>query len=315
MNIRFISLRCWSVLIVSLLATTVFAQPVKNGFDLVNSSVPAVQILSGGPPRDGIPAIDNPFFDAADDANWLDEEDWVIGVAIDDEARVYPLRILNWHEIVNDRIADMDVLVTFCPLCGTGIVFEPPDGARTDFGVSGLLYNSDVLLYDRETESLWSQILATAVSGERVGAKLKVVPSLQTKWGNWRKEHPQSMVLNRMTGHRRNYDVNPYSSYLTSRQLIFPVANQIDDRLHPKERVIGINLEQAAKAYPFSVMQQQGESRFEDTVADTKVVVHYDADGPAAWIEDVNGARLASTDGFWFAWYAFYPESEVYAIE
>jgi len=141
-----------------------------NGFDLSGALIPVRDIESGGPPRDGIPSIDDPRFVGASKASFLAPEDRVLGVAIEGEAKAYPVAILNWHEIVNDRSLDQNFVVTYCPLCGSGMVFVADVGERAlSFGVSGLLYNSDMLLYDRNTESLWSQLLAKAVSGPLKG--------------------------------------------------------------------------------------------------------------------------------------------------
>ena len=310
----------WATGSVSLLLAALFAgaasvaAPVKNGFDLANSSVPADQILQGGPPRDGIPAINDPFFEPAVAVTWLNDADQVIGVALAGEARAYPIRILNWHEIVNDEFGDQAVLVTFCPLCGTGIVFSPDGTGRPDFGVSGLLYNSDVLLYDRKTESLWSQILAEAVAGPQVGMQLTVLPSLQTTWGKWRTAHPGTAVLSRMTGHVRNYDADPYEGYARSPATFFPVANEPDETFHPKERVLGIRIGEHTKAYPYSVLAQQDQSTFKDIVGDQEVIIEWDVEAPVAWATDLQGNQLPTVDGFWFAWYAFFPETEVWVL-
>jgi len=141
-----------------------------NGFKISDPLVPARLIQGGGPPRDGIPSIDAPRFVAADVAKNISATDRVLGLHVNNIAKAYPIRILNHHEIVNDRFATMPVAITFCPLCGTGIAFDAVvDGKARKFGVSGLLYNSDVLMYDRETESLWSQILGKAVNGPSKG--------------------------------------------------------------------------------------------------------------------------------------------------
>ena len=138
----------------------------KNGFDLSNALLSADEIFRGGPPKDGIPSIDEPIFASADDADFIDEDEWVLGIKTAAGARAYPIKILNWHEIVNDEMGGLKFVVTFCPLCGSGVVFRSAiDGNDLQFGVSGLLYNSDVLLYDRATESLWSQLLRKALAG------------------------------------------------------------------------------------------------------------------------------------------------------
>ena len=163
----------------------------KNGFDLSTSLVDTNQIFFGGPPRDGIPALTRPAFVSLDAATFLDDEDRVLGLSADGQSKAYPITILNWHEIVNDQVGSMEVAVTYCPLCGTGAAFlAQVDGETLEFGVSGLLYNSDVLLYDRTTESLWSQIRAQAVTGPLAGKALVQVPLIHTSWAKWKKKHP-----------------------------------------------------------------------------------------------------------------------------
>src|SRR5206468_3246489 len=164
---------------------------VQNGFDLSKATVRQDEILPGGPPRDGIPAIDQPRFVKPGEASFLREDDRIVGVKVDNEKRAYPLRILAWHEIVNDQIGDRAIAVTYCPLTGTGIVFDRRvNGRKLTFGVSGLLYQSNLLMYDRETESLWPQVAMKAVSGSQVGAELRWLPSEHTTWRAWREAHP-----------------------------------------------------------------------------------------------------------------------------
>lgn len=166
-----------------------------NGFQLDGASVPVAEVHRGGPPRDGIPALDHPIFIPASKAKFLRDDDFVLGVAIGDFVRAYPISILNWHEVVNDHFGTEAVAVTFCPLCGTGMAFSARvDGRELSFGVSGLLYNSDVLLYDRQSKSLWSQILAEAVAGPMKGHKLEFLPTAHTSWLQWRTRHPLTEV-------------------------------------------------------------------------------------------------------------------------
>ncbi len=201
-----------------------------NGFDVSNSSVPASAIQRGGPPRDGIPSIDSPNFVLAKDAR-LRDDDRILGVAIEGIARAYPVKVLNWHEVVNDRFGGRGVVVTYCPLCGTGMAFEAQVGAQAaSFGVSGLLYNSDVLLYDRGTLSLWSQILQTAVAGPLKGTRLRTVALTHTSWADWRSRHPGTQVLSTQTGFARDYERDPYAGYDSVPRLMFDVQHR-DDRV------------------------------------------------------------------------------------
>ncbi|MEN8174552.1 MAG: DUF3179 domain-containing protein [Pseudomonadota bacterium] len=281
-----------------------------NGFDVDGSLVPADEILSGGPPRDGIPALFDPEFVAAGEAGFLDDEDRVLGVATGRQARAYPVRILNWHEVVNDILEDEPLLVTYCPLCGTGMVFKRPAGDAQGFGVSGLLYNSDMLLYDRASESLWSQILGQAVSGPRRGEKLEPVAVDHTTWSEWRARHPYTLVLSTDTGYRRDYARSPYGGYASSEKIWFPVANR-DKRYPSKAAVIGLVLDGEARVWPFSELKGS-RLPLREKLAGRDLRVHFDADASRAWITDGEGNALAAITSYWFAWMAFYPESSLY---
>lgn len=282
-----------------------------NGFNLGNASIPVQEILSGGPPRDGIPAIDRPRFVSAGEADTLGPDDRVIGIHRNGEARAYPIAILNWHEIVNDRIGDEPIVVTFCPLCGTGMVFASP--ANLDFGVSGLLYNSDVLLYDRQSESLWSQIEMEAVSGKRLGQKLQLLPASHTSWQDWLNRYPRSKVLAEPRGSTRNYKRNPYAGYARSRDLYFPVSNR-DRRYHPKEQVIGVAVGDEAKAWPFAELAKSA-AEFTDTLAGQPVTVRYNSEARSGGVFAADGEEIPSVIAFWFAWMSFHPQAEVYRAD
>jgi len=283
--------------------------PTRNGFALRNPKVPVEQILSGGPPRDGIPALDHPAAIPAAAAPWHGDET-VIGVQLDGEARAYPIAILNWHELVNDTLGAREILISYCPLCGTGIVFDRRVGGRArSFGVSGLLYQSDLLLYDRETESLWSQIGSEAVTGPESGARLRVLRSQPTSWARWKQAHPGTTVLDLDTGHRRDYERSPYGDYAMSERLYFPVP--LDQRFHPKMPTLGVRTpDGAARAYTAAELVNAGgqvEERFEGL----RIVVHYDAE---AQVFDVEApAELEVIEGYWFAWSAFHPQTTVFA--
>ena len=287
-----------------------------NGFDLSNTILPRAEILHGGPPRDGIPAISNPKMIPANQAEYIDAGHRVVGIKLHGEARAYPIGILNWHEIVNDTIAGQRFAVTFCPLCGTAVAFDATiDGTATDFGVSGLLYNSDVLLYDRTTESLWSQILGQAIAGERVGMKLEVLPISHTTWQDWKQKNPKTLVMSNETGFSRNYSRNPYAGYEQSRHTYFAVNNKAPEDYHPKEVVFGLEVDGVYRAYPFVELEQQGKPRFSDTINGQTYDFNWDQQNRSLTVTNADGVEVAGIQGFWFAWFAFHPHTEVFKAE
>lgn len=283
----------------------------KKGFDLSNSSIPVTEIKDGGPPKDGIPSIDSPQFVKAEKAS-LRNNDRILGIFENGTAKAYPIKILNFHEIVNDEIEGKPIVVTYCPLCGSGIVFDATiDGSTYTFGASGLLYNSDVLLYDRQTESLWSQLEYKAISGPMKGKSLEIINTFNTTWENWKNKHPNTLVLSEDTGFNRNYSVDPYPDYQNSSAIYFPVANE-NNEFHPKEMVIGVEIEGESKAYPFSELEKTGKSIIEDAFNSKDLIIHYDVKSKSAEIFDAQGNPVPGVTNFWFAWYAFHPETEVF---
>ncbi len=288
------------------------AQP-NNGFDLSNSLIDPAQIVAGGPAKDGIPALDNPKFVGAVKSVFLDPDDRILGIEIDGVSKAYPIAILNWHEIVNDEINGQHFAVTYCPLCGTGVAFSARvNGQNLDFGVSGLLYNSDVLLYDRQSDSLWSQIKSQAVTGEMRGQQLRRLPITHTSWGDWSRQHPETLVLSQDTGYSRDYGRNPYQGYEQSRALYFQVSHKAPAYYHPKERVLGLQVGDAFKAYPFSEIDKAGKARIADRFAGERFTIHWDRANQRAEIHDAAGKPVPAIEGFWFAWFTFHPETEVY---
>ncbi|MCI0359330.1 MAG: DUF3179 domain-containing protein [Planctomycetaceae bacterium] len=287
-------------------------QPQDSQFDLSQVTIPKSEIRSGGPPKDGIPALTSPKLLAADAATYLRDDDRVIGVVIGDEARAYPLAIMNHHEVVNDQIGSTLVAVTYCPLCDSAAVLgrQTPLGER-EFGVSGLLYNSNVLMYDRggKPESLWTQVGAAGVSGPAADKPLDALPVELTTWKDWRTRHPQTQVLSDKTGHRRDYRRNPYASYFRSPSLMFP-AKPASDRLPAKAKVLGVWTDSAARAYPASAFHKR-RTRVEDTVAGKRVVIEFNPEADSLRVAEAEeGVRWMYS--FWFAWYAFHPQTEVF---
>jgi hypothetical protein len=300
----------WSML------TVPAAAQVINGFDLHGALVPPDQIQSGGPARDGIPAINAPKFVSAAAAR-LEPQDRVLGIVRGGTAKAYPIKILNWHEIVNDRFGEEPIAITYCPLCGTGIAYLATVGDRaTTFGVSGLLYNSDVLLYDRATQSLWSQLLSQAVAGPLKGQRLTPVALTHTTWADWKARHPESQVLSPDTGFARDYARDPYAGYASNPKIMFPVASR-SDRFPAKELVLGIEMNGRHKAYAFSELEKMlgGEATgtIDDVFAGRKLRVQFNRAHRTATAFDDQGKELPATIAYWFAWVAFFPQTEIYA--
>jgi len=283
-----------------------------NGFVLDNAAVPTDEIFHGGPPRDGIPALTRPEMIPADKAGFLGKKDVVMGIYYRGIARAYPNRIMVWHEIVNDNFNGTPVVVSFCPLCNTGIAFlAETDGKTLEFGVSGLLYNSDMLMYDRQSESLWAQIPGKAISGPYRGRQLTPVPVVHTTWEAWQAEYPQTRVLSPDTGYQRDYLAgNPYGDYDESRTLFFPVASR-DDRYHPKENVLGLHAEGKARVWPFQELEKTS-GEIEDEFDGQPVRIVYDKDNKSARAYNMQGELLPAVTAFWFAWYTFFPYTEIY---
>ena len=215
--------------------------------------IPKNQVRDGGPGKDGIPALTAPPRVGVDDPanHYLEDEDLVLGYYYDGEIVAYPHDILDWHEIVNDRVGGLAIAVTYCPLTGTGIGWgRVIDDEETTFGVSGLLYNSNLIPYDRKSGSNWSQIRLECVNGPLIGVDPLVLPLIEMPWKTWKKLFPSSMVISTSTGHDRDYGSYPYGSYKTSNSLIFP-AIPADDRLHPKERVLAVVRAGSSRVYRF----------------------------------------------------------------
>jgi len=224
------------------------------------------EFLSGGPPRDGIPAIDDPLFVTLDEAGeWLAFNEPVIALELNGDARAYPLQILMWHEIANDIVGDVPVIVTFCPLCNSALVFDRRiDGETYEFGTSGLLRNSDLVMYDRTTESLWQQFTGEGIVGDLTGEQLTFLPSSLVSFANFRDAFPKGIVLSQETGFERAYGVNPYSGYDTYENPLSLDGNiahlkiEQDGRLPAAERVVTVTLDEAAVdiAYPLSILSK-----------------------------------------------------------
>ncbi len=210
-------------------------------------------------PMDGIPAIDEPRFETVAEVNWLADKEPVIAFELDGDARAYPLQIMTWHEIVNDEVGGIPVAVTFCPLCNTAIAFERPEleGEITTFGTSGKLINSNLLMYDRVTESLWPQVTGEALVGELKGTRLKRLPAQIVSWHDFETAFPSGQVLSRDTGYDRRYGENPYPGYDDIDNAPFLFSGEVDGRLAAVERVLGLENDGDVVALPYFQLKSQ----------------------------------------------------------
>ncbi len=242
--------------------------------DFRKHSVPYSEILSGGPPKDGIPAVDDPKFISVEQADeWLEPQEPVILVVVGDEARAYPIQILMWHEIVNDVIGEKPVTVTFCPLCNSGVAFERTfDGQVLDFGTTGRLRYSNLIMYDRQTETWWQQATGEAIAGKYTGRRLTFVPASMIAWEDFKATYPDGTVLSRDTGDGRDYGRNPYVGYdeKSSSPWLYD-GPETPDALPPMARVVTIELNEETVAYPYEVLKDVRVAN--DTVGGEPVVV------------------------------------------
>ena len=226
-------------------------------------------------PRDNIPSIDAPAFVSPDEAaEWLADVEPVVALEIDGDARAYPLQILTWHEIVNDEVGGLPVSVTFCPLCNSAIAFDRRlDGELLEFGVSGNLRNSDLVMYDRQTQSWWQQFTGEGIVGKHAGRQLEHLPSLLISFADFREAHSEGRVLSRETGYVRNYGVNPYIGYDTFSGTPFLFGGNLDDRLPPVERVIAVSAGGVDAAFPLSALQEMSVINY--TLGDRDIAVFF----------------------------------------
>ena len=238
-------------------------------------SVPLREITSGGPGRDGIPPIDNPkFIDVADPPDYMVDDEPVISLELNGEAKAYPLTILIEHEVVNDDLGGVPVSVTYCPLCNTAIVFDRRvNGTVLDFGTSGNLRNSDLVMWDRQTQSWWQQITGEAIVGELTGTRLTFIPAPVISWSQFVSGFPDGMVLSRDTGIGFSYNIPPYRGYDEAGKYPFLFRGPGDERLPPVERVVGITMENQHVAYPFTVLQDHPVVN--DSIGGQELVVFY----------------------------------------
>ena len=245
-------------------------------------------IVSGGPPKDGIPALTNPEFVTSSEASYLRENDLVLGVSINGVAKAYPENMGWWHEIINDQVGDQAISMTFCPLTGTGLNFGAESGdGQFELGVSGLLYNSNLVMYDRrDDETLYPQMYFTAVNGTYKGDVLRLLPVVETTWATWKRLYPETLVISDDTGYGRDYTRYPYGGYRQDHfSLLFPLTpsprqNPALSQLELKDKVLGVRLNDHPKAYPFNNMGDRAV--INDHVGGTDLVVVWYEEGQLA---------------------------------
>lgn len=264
---------------------------------------------------DAIPPIDRPIYGGREAGDWLDPDDVVVGYTSEGAAYAYPVKILNFHEIVSDVIDGVPVLVSYCPLCRSAIVYDRRVGDRTlTFSNTSALHQSDLVMADRQTGSYWWQVRGTAIVGSLTGAELEPLPSEMATWGDWIDRHPDTMVLTRETGHERDYERDSfatYSEFLDSGEFAFPVGEAArDDRLLPSELVVTIRLNDATVAYPVERL----DGPIDDDVGGTPIrVVPHDG-GASVFAVEADGSvgdALPTRTSFWFATVAAFPDVTV----
>ncbi len=324
-----------------------------NNPDLTTWLIPVSQVKDGGPGKDGIPSIDLPNFVPASssDAIFLNDDDLVIGMVNDNDVRAYPHLILDWHEIVNDKLNNDFVTINYCPLTGTAFGWKSiTDGTKSTFGVSGLLYNTNLILYDRNTDSLWSQLELKCVNGKQLGDEPELLRVVETNWGTWKKLYPFTKVLSLQTGFNRNYDFYPYGDYKTNHGFFLFTVKPSNSALPNKERVYAVIDDDVSKVYQFSkfnggkalrenfngkeylvVGNEKLITSFEIGVDNADLVFEYDFNDSVTFFKDNEGNKWnvfgeaiegdrkgekmksnISVVSFWFAIAAFYPNPEIY---
>ncbi len=263
-------------------------------------------VFQGCPQRDCIPSIDRPEFLKTSDVDYLEADDLVLSITHAGITRAYPTRILDRHEIVNDRFAETPVAVTYCPLCGSGLAFvRVLDGVKVELGVSGLLHNNDLIMYDRKTNSLWQQITGTAIAGPKRGSKLESLPVTMSLWEDWQRANPDAEVL-ALPADLKHYRKVAYGNYATSKRLLFPVTAK-DARLHVKKVIYGAEIGTRSIAVEAEWLQAKGS--WEHEVEGQSFRLEIDEAGAA--VGTLDGQPIPIHRMYWFAWYSFHPDTSL----
>ncbi len=297
-----------------LLAAVPMSAATINGFDIDARSVPAEHMVRAAPAKDSIPALMAPKWIDPAAGSFMQDSDEVLSVTIGAETRAYPLRILVWHEVVNDRIGDTPVVVTYSALSGSGLAFAPgtnPDGTPRTFGVSGLLYNSCLVMYDHATESLWSQLRMSSIAGPANEQMLQPLATRRMTWAAWKAAFPTGKVLSTETGRDADYLGEwPYGDYAQDRATIFPFDVNRNE-FGTKERIIGFRGSSSERAWPLEKLKEKGQMY--DAIGSQTVKVLYDEATGDVQVQDMKTREyLPVVSAYWFAWQAFYPDTTVW---
>jgi hypothetical protein len=281
--------------------------------DFTGAKIKPSDLVNGCPEKDCIPAINAPKFVPADHVEWIATSDVIFVLEYKKTKKIYPQKILNWHEIVNDEVEGIPIVVSFCPLCGTAIAFERiVNGKTTKFGVSGKLHNSDLVMYDKLEGNLWQQLTGEAIVGPaaRRNETLTSFPLITTTWGEWRDNLSKSYVLSLTTGHERNYEEYPYDDYETNESIFFPVSH-LDKSISPKTPVIGVAYKGYSKAFKVSDLKKNSE--IIDSVGGIYIKISRNKNGRVTVVNQASLEKINVYRYFWFAWKTFYPESVLWS--
>ncbi|NOR18897.1 MAG: DUF3179 domain-containing protein [Xanthomonadales bacterium] len=270
-----------------------------------DSDVAFDTLMQACPARDCIPSIDQPIYVAVRDVDYLRDDDLVMTLSHNGITRAYPTRILDHHEIVNDEFGTDPVAITYCPLCGSGLAFDRRhNGQVLEFGVSSLLHNSDLVMYDRQTESLWQQITGEAFAGESRGSQLKTLPLSMVTWSDWREQYPNAEVLTVEGVRTDSYQKTAYGDYAESERLYMPVS-ATDARLHPKRMILGIEIGDQAIAIDSEWLAKEGSWSSEYEGKKLLVIMNQTGEVKAS----LGSKAITAHNMYWFAWYTFHPNT------
>lgn len=299
---------------VLLLLISACSNNIKSDYKSVDKStqslVPLDEIISGGPPKDGIPAIDSPeFVTIKNISEKLNDDSRGVLVNVENEYRFYPFVILVWHEIVNDEINGIPLVITYCPLCQSSVVFERTiDGIVYDFGTSGKLYESNLVMYDRQTNSYWSQVLGKAITGEMIGTELTKYSASITTLGDV-KNISGLKILSVDTGYVREYGLDPYTNYYDSDEILFPVSHK-DNRLPAKTMIYGINIEDKFKAYDYTNLLNV--KKLNDTLNGHELEISVDMHNQIIIYDKTSSKKIIGFIAYWFSWITHNPDADLW---